>query len=235
VTIGELDRMLERIDRANRESLALRKRQFENWCTKHGIGHEIEQNLLASTFAVWEEVDGTIEEVVMRRGRLSDLIVVKRPEPTEFAASRCLDAAVFASGRSTLVASAKEPANLLGHVVIAWNGSLEATHAVSQCIDLLHEAERVSIFSAKTSSGEDHLSDNDLAEALRWHGINANHLPSMHQATSVGAALLQAATAAEGTLIVMGAYTHSRVREALLGGVTRHVLQHTTLPVIMAH
>ncbi|HVJ55567.1 MAG TPA: universal stress protein [Aliidongia sp.] len=212
--------------------LKKRKHEFEEWCARNGLGDKAVEHALASTFATWEEIDGTIEETVMRRGRLSDLIVVKSPE-ADLAASLCFDAAVFASGRPTLVAPAKAPTNILGHVVLAWNGSLEATRAVWQCVDILHEAERVSIFS--TPRHRDESQPSELADALRWHGIRCEHIHPIDDRDSVGAALLETADRAGGTAIVMGAFTHSRIREVLLGGVTRHVLRHSTLPMFMAH
>ena len=98
----------------------------------------------------------------------------------------------------------------------------------------LHEAKQVSVFSA-LEEGETGELDLDLAGALRWQGINAARLRPGTVAGSVGAEFLRTAAHQSATLLVMGAYTHRRLQQMLLGGVTRHVLRHGTLPVLMAH
>jgi hypothetical protein len=72
-----------------------------------------------------------------------------------------------------------------------------------------------------------------LMEFLAWHGISAEHRKVSKDDSSVGAAIIKAC--ADADLLVMGAYTHSRLRQLILGGVTRHVLEHATLPLLMAH
>jgi nucleotide-binding universal stress UspA family protein len=172
--------------------------------------------------------------VVARFGRLSDLIVVQRPAPGSVHAQLCFDAAVFESGRPTLVVGDKSPLEITDHVIIAWNGSLEASRAVLGATPLLHLADRVSIFAAPQYD-EDGVDPADLAESLSWHGVRAHQIIAPKDAHSTGAALLSAAAEQQATLIVMGAYTHSRLRQSFLGGVTKHLLAHSPIPLLMTH
>ncbi len=73
----------------------------------------------------------------------------------------------------------------------------------------------------------------DLMAYLALHGVHAEPITFRSVSGSVGAGLLAAATAFGCDLLSMGAYSHSRLRQLILGGVTRHVLEHSTLPVMM--
>lgn len=182
----------------------------------------------------WVELDGFLEAVLERRGRLADLLVVRHPERDKPDTGRAFDAAVFSTGRPCLLVRDWVPKALLDHVVVAWNGSLEGAHAVAGAMPLLEMAGRVSIFSAPRPDG-DAEHGPELARALARHGIEAREIPLAGTAGPVGAVFLTAAAAAGATLLVMGAYTHSRVRQTLLGGMTRHVLDDAATPVLMAH
>jgi nucleotide-binding universal stress UspA family protein len=144
-----------------------------------------------------------------------------------------LDAVVFESGHPALLVNEKIYPNLLRHVVIAWNGSREATRAVSAAMTMLQAAEQVSIF---TSLDEAAVADDlDLAEALSWHGINPLYFRPLRAETSPEEAISRIISQINPSMLVMGAYTHSRIREALLGGMTRHILEHADTPVLMIH
>jgi nucleotide-binding universal stress UspA family protein len=162
------------------------------------------------------------------------LIVVARPLSSFVHGQRCFDAAVFESGRRTLVIGEKLPFAITDHVMIAWNGSLEASRAVLGAMPLLHLAGRMSIFAAPQYESEG-IDVADLAGSLRWHGIRARQVPGPRDKSSTGPALVSAAVEQQATMIVMGAYTHSRLRQSFLGGVTRHLLAHAPVPLLMSH
>jgi nucleotide-binding universal stress UspA family protein len=126
------------------------------------------------------------------------------------------------------------PAALTDNILIAWNGSLEASRAVFGAMPLLRLAKRVTIFTALEYEAEAvHL--DDLGVSLRDRGIRTPEVIFPTGERSTGAALVMAAETHHATLIVMGAYTHSRMREAFLGGVTRHLLAHAPAPLLMSH
>jgi nucleotide-binding universal stress UspA family protein len=223
----------EVIERETQEAASEAKRRFVDWRTRCDVPEEA-GGRLDTCFATWAEQIGEIEAVVTRLGRLSDLIVVPRPALGSVQAQRCFDAAVFGSGRPTLVVSEKPPFDMTDHIMIAWNGSLEASRAVFGAMPLLHLAGRVSIFAAPQYDIEG-VDPVDLVNALSWHGIHAHPLVGPQDEHAIGAALVSAASAQHATLIVMGAYTHSRLRQSFLGGVTRHLLAHAPVPVLMSH
>ena len=223
----------EVIEREAAEAAAAAKGHFADWRKRNGVP-EAAGVRLDSCFASWSERLGDIETVVARFGRVSDLILVPRPSLSSVQGQRCFDAAVFESGRPTLIVGEKLPFAITDHVIIAWNGSLEASRAVLAAIPLLHQADRVSIFSAPQYESEG-ADPADLAESLQWHGIRAHLIPGPRDESSTGAALVSAAVEQQATMIVMGAYTHSRLRQSFLGGVTKHLLAHAPVPLLMSH
>lgn len=209
------------------------RKHFDDWCKSKQICRE-RNDLIDSMVATWTHHVGQMENLIVRFGRVSDLIILNKPDSYEPRTGRAVDAAVFETGRPTLVVPRYAPEGILNHVLVAWNGSLEAARAVAGALTLLRKAERVSVLSIPEEDREE-VSDLDVIAALKWHGVNATSLDIRGIATSVGAALLETADNQAVSLLVMGAYTHGRVREMLLGGVTRLVMRNATLPVLMAH
>ncbi len=224
----------QQIENADREAAAEARKAFEASCANAGVESTGQPSLLSTPFGFWAEQVGEIEPLVALAGRVSDLIVVDRPSGRKLASERIFDAAVFSSGRPTLVVADDVPDDLLRHVVIAWNGSLEAARVVGHAISLLHAADRVSIVTA-TSDRSSEAQFANLQDYLSWHGIKAHPLAVPAAEDSAGAALLAGAVRGNATMMIMGAYTHSRVRQFLLGGVTAHVLKHASIPVLMEH
>lgn len=211
---------------------AAAKEKFEHWRREEGLAASMVGRSLRTPYAQWSERVGDVAPTVAQCGRLSDLIVINRPSYS-LAAAEAFDAAVFESGRPTLLIDKKISRDLLRHIVIAWNGSIQATRAVAGAMTLLHEAQQVSIFTTFDDGTLEQ--DLDLAESLCWHGINPRYLRPRPGEHSASEALLRILTEVSPSMLVMGAYTHSRLRETLLGGVTREVLAHAEIPVLMMH
>lgn len=214
--------------------------RFAAWRRHHDLPGEMTCGQLRSTFARWSERVGLPEQVIVRKGRLSDMAVLEFPGRAA-PLDRALDAALFETGRPVLLVpreGAKEP---LRHVAVSWDGSLQATRAVAGAMPLLYQAERVTVLTAAGPADGGFADgqpdgDLDLAAALEWHGIRAGRCHVVADAAPAGGALLRAAGERDATLLVMGGYTHSRVTAAFLGGVTGHVLRHPPpMPVLMGH
>ena len=208
------------------------KAKFERWLKNEELAASIVDRPPGTPYAQWSQRVGDISLTVARCSRLNDLVILNIPNGS-IATVVAFDAAVFESGRPTLLVGKKIYPDLLRHVVIAWNGSREATRAVGASMALLHAAEQVSIF---TTLDEAAIADDlDLAESLNWHGINPLYLRPQPGETSAEDALMRVIAAVNPSMLVMGAYTHSRLREAVLGGMTRHALEHANVPLLMMH
>lgn len=173
----------------------------------------------------------------------ADLIVIGQTDPDErlVNAARDLPELVALSiGRPVLfVPFFTENFPALGtKVLVAWNGSREATRAVSDALPILKQAQHVTamVVNAKGDRKDhDDVPAADISIFLARHGVTVEATQSYTDELSVGDELLVRAADGEFDLLVMGAYGHSRMRELVLGGVTQTLLEHMTVPVLMSH
>ncbi len=210
------------------------RKTFDDWRADAGVP-------LANTTGdgpscSWTEAVGRPDLVIARRGRLADLIVLSRPagDDNTTTATETLEAVLLESGRPILVATAapgKVPGN---RIAIAWNGGAEASRAVAASLPLLAAADSVTAITIGEVE-EPQADGAGLIEYLAHHGVEARLDSRGKSNTPVAEALLAAAENNDADLMVMGAYTHRRLRELVFGGVTRDILGAAGLPVVLAH
>jgi nucleotide-binding universal stress UspA family protein len=211
-------------------------KHFEKWRSTNQVRLLSAPDGRDEPSAEWRDAIGTETETIGRKGRVSDLVVTamssRRMDPRY---QLTFEAAVLETGRPVLlVPTTNHTDPTQGKVVVAWNGSPEAFRAVTAAMPILVKASEVIVFTSSEGNIEASMAD-DLVTYLKWHGAKASVLKSDGKSNSVEDALLAAVRKARASLLVMGAYTHSRFRELLFGGVTRHVFKHATTPVLMAH
>jgi nucleotide-binding universal stress UspA family protein len=182
----------------------------------------------------WCDVEEFADTAVAEWGRRADFIVVPRPwrhsgEPER----QAIHAALFDSDRPVLVIPPdKPPENFGRRVVIAWRDDPRTIRAVLAALRLITAAERVHVL-AGVREGAPRLR---LPEILTEHGIDADlHVLPLAGHRTFGEALLEKAHALGADLLVQGAYAYRPIVGLLLGGVTRHMLTHADLPVLMRH
>ena len=168
-------------------------------------------------------------------GRAADMIVVGRAREGEPAALDVLEACLMATGRPVLIAPATAPTELSGTVAIAWKDRPEAANSVDAALPFIELADRTIIFSVDEGRDTDQVCCDRLRHALSWHNRNVVVQRLKPDDRAPVDVLLEAATAAKADLLVMGGYSHSRMREVIFGGFTRRVLHDAHLPVFMAH
>lgn len=178
---------------------------------------------------------GVEEEVVADRAVTHDIVLFPRKTRSEappLMATSLLKSTLKDAGRPVLVITDEVPTNFGRVIAIAWNGSVEAARAVTASLPLLAQAERVVILTFVTPNTEASKSE-DLRLYLSRHEISAD--VQVHEAgQSVGDDLLNAVDGVSAELLVMGGYTRSRARQTLFGAVTHHVLENSSLPLLMA-
>lgn len=181
----------------------------------------------------FESIAGREEDIVAQQSRLYDLAVVPHPEAGEdVSSSDALHAILFDSGRPVLIAPRAAPATIGSRVCVAWNGTAESAAAVAAALPWLHQASAVRILCSDEYQRRGPAAEG-IQAYLRWHSIEAEVVPFKPQTRDVGAGLLGAARDFRADLLSMGAYSHSRLRQLILGGVTRHVLENSDIPVLM--
>jgi nucleotide-binding universal stress UspA family protein len=180
---------------------------------------------------------GEIRSRLLDRARLSDLVVIEQAEPGgDKPADAYLEDLLLEAGRPILVVPARwaRPAQF-GSVTVAWDGSASAARALADALPLLCRAPRVRVLTVETEAVTG-VSEGGarVVKHLGRHGIAADYR-AIFSGTSVAETLLVEVAQAGADLLVMGAFGHSRLREALLGGASRDALRTITVPILMAH
>jgi len=175
---------------------------------------------------------------VRLNARYADLVIAGQPEPGEPLAKAFAGELVLSTGRPVLfVPYAGRFPDAGKRVLVAWNASREAVRAVRDALPLLARADFVEVVAFDPALGGDHgeVPGADIALYLARHGVKATAARQNAADVEIGAQILSRAADAGADLIVMGGYGHSRLREFVLGGATRSVLEAMTVPVLMAH
>lgn len=186
----------------------------------------------------WHYAAGPVAETIAQVGRCSDLIVIgQEDENVDIAAyGEVPDDVVIAAGRPVLVVPYTGITSTLGdRILVAWDHSRESARAVADALPFLKRASSVSVVSVDPDHDEGDVPGADLARYLSEHKIKAMVNRFTDKDLAVDDVLLNQAADGGADMLVMGAYGHSRLREMVLGGVTRHILDHMTVPVLMSH
>ena len=188
----------------------------------------------------WRTLVGQLPETLGESARTADLLVVScRYEDEGLHRWYRPDTVVLGSGGPVLVLPPAAAYRVPGaHALIAWNGSREAARAARDALPLLAKSATITI-AAIDEDETPAASADALVESLARRGLAARvmsraQVEAVHQGDA-GKTLLSLATESGMDLVVAGAYGHSRVQEIVLGGVTRHLLAHTGVALLMSH
>jgi nucleotide-binding universal stress UspA family protein len=171
--------------------------------------------------------------------RRFDLSVFMQSEPDGVDNNDLIEASLFQSGRPVIVVPYIQKGGLtLDHVVCCWDGSHAAARAINDGLPLLVEAATVElliVLNEKTNSNQKEVRGVEMAKHLARHDVKVQIETVPAADVDVTNAILSHVADNSGTLIVMGGYGHAKLREVILGGVTRDMLQSMTVPVFMSH
>lgn len=184
--------------------------------------------------------DGMIYNAVAQETRYADVVILPKPYGPDGsdAAVAVTEAALFGGKVPVLVlGSAAKWQGRHRRIVLAWNESPEALRATRAAFPLLKNADLVDVVVVDPRASGPERSDpgGALSEMLVRHGIKAQVSVVAKTLPRVSDLILRQARESGADLIVMGAYGHSRLRESILGGATRAMLEQADVPVFMAH
>lgn len=192
----------------------------------------------------WREADaafGTVAGVILDHGRAADIIVASQSDP-QWGSSNLFEdpeRLIMEAGRPVLLVPNEGRCALPPkRVLAAFDGRREAARAMFDALPLLRQADDVVVLWINPEKAGPAAGDIPAAEicaALARHGIKAQGVDGHAVGGDVGMELLRQAKLDAADLLVMGCYGHSRLREFILGGASRHVLAHMNLPVLMSH
>ncbi|BEP42533.1 universal stress protein [Variovorax sp. V15] len=186
--------------------------------------------------------DGATVDAVARHGRASDLVVLGQDDDStrkDTTVRALAEQVLMEAGRPVLVVPSAGDAfeRVPKDAIVAWDGSREAAVALRAALPALRNGVRVTLVSLRHPRGEDdarRLLVPDMIQYLLRHGVNARAESGVTEA-SFADALLSRVSELGADLLVMGGYGHSRLRERIMGGVTRQIFSQMTVPVLMAH
>ncbi len=200
---------------------------------------EVEDAIRRSGQAIeWRCAEGETIPAALLHSRYADLLVVSQSggeddDPT--AGDELPEAMLMESGRPVLVVPRYGKFPTLGErVLVAWSRTREASRSVHDALPILEAAKSVVVMEVNPRR-DGHHAGADIATHLARHGVKAEVASTTARDIDVADAILSRATDLGADLIVMGGYGHSRLREYAFGGVTRYLLEHMTVPVLMAH
>jgi nucleotide-binding universal stress UspA family protein len=178
-------------------------------------------------------------DAMCARAKYADLVVIGQSDPSDDSGTE-LDfpqRLILSAGRPVLILPKIGSFSTVGkNIIVAWNTSREATRAVTDAIPLLKRAENVHIMAVDSEYGEHgNIPGTEIANYLAQHEVNVDVLRNPGGEIDIGNELLSRAADISADLIVMGGYGHSRLREWVLGGATRTILESMTIPVLMSH
>jgi nucleotide-binding universal stress UspA family protein len=187
----------------------------------------------------WRGVDGFAEENLTLAARYADLVVLGQsdPEPMPEATPGNLPEMVALHGERPIlvvphIGAAQPPGRT---VMVCWNGRREASRAAAGALPILKTAQRVVVLTIDPEKGEGPDIGQQAGEWLGRHGVKVTVQRDTATATDTGNVILSRAADAAADLIVMGIYGHSRMRQFVLGGVSRTLLASMTVPLLIAH
>jgi nucleotide-binding universal stress UspA family protein len=212
---------------------------FASFCRNERIQNAADPPGPGAVSCSWLEETGEELERIMQLSRHHDTVVIAGgADRAGRLPQDVMGAIVIGSGRPVIFAPETQHSGDFNVVAVAWKDTAEAARAVTAAMPLLKRAQRIEVFSAteaNNSVSETELSHEGILQYFRWHGLNVtSHLlaPAMHTSSE---AVLDAVNRAGADLLIMGAYGHTRLRELLFGGFTRHVLRGANLPIFMFH
>jgi nucleotide-binding universal stress UspA family protein len=226
------EEVIERLEKVGRDAATAAKRVYEDMMKASSVTHEWRS--FTASYALGADL-------IAQHGHSADLIICgKTSEDVPDAWSGFAETAIMRSGRPVLIVPNTRPVpkQIGNHAVIAWNDTREAARAVFDAVDLMRAAATVraiTFIEKETQRPAAEAHGENLIASLSRHGIHATLEVSFASSTVTGEAILSTLLDEGCDLLVMGAYSHSRFREMIFGGVSRDILRETWVPTLVSH
>jgi nucleotide-binding universal stress UspA family protein len=208
---------------------------FRAFCDRHGIAIRDTPERALTVSASFLEESGYALHRLMLHARHCDLVILGRASHIDHLPSSFVEDVLMGCGRPILIAPDYSPETLAGTVVVGWNETAHCARALSAAYPLLEQAQKVILLNLIESGGGIPGSLDHLAQRLRWHGIPVESHSIASAAHTLTFEVGRAAADLRADLLVVGAFGHRRLQEHIFGGVTRSLLEHASMPVLMMH
>ncbi|MGE4373655.1 MAG: universal stress protein [Xanthobacter sp.] len=215
--------------RENEEAAKKAAARFRQKIAALNVPHEV-QTLTASL--------GVAAQQFLEMSRLYDLTVVSQPNPDKPGPEEVIaENVLMESGRAVLVVPYEQTEPFKGErILLAWDGGRAAARALAEAMPLLHQASAIDVLRVGGETEENEAAIEALGRHLSRHELKVQmHTIALESGQSVSGVIMEQARMLGSDLVVMGGYGHSRLREMVLGGVTREIFTSMSVPVLMAH
>jgi nucleotide-binding universal stress UspA family protein len=204
------------------------------------VGERLQKMLLnEAVLGEWHMAIGLTEPYVTWRAHCADLVILGQRIPDHSSGLYHPEDVILSCSRPVLVVpyAGRRPDRIGENVLVAWNGSREAGRAVRDALPLMSTSSAVTVLLVDPEEDADIELAEDLVGHLGRHGLHAKTQVIRRDLVTLAVSdtILTQVAELDADLLVMGAYSHSRLREMVLGGVTRDILRDMNVPVLTAH
>lgn len=219
--------MIEEQRAEEARSTAIANERLESVAEQEGISFEFR------TIRLSDIADGAFFHSLY-----ADLVLVGHPKPGGLPEHQSVESLLLATGVPVLIVPDRWNAGIIAeNILVAWNATREARRAITDAMPLLQNARMVSVIVVDAHTNARHRQEPgaDVALYLSRHGVNVTVERVRSDGRPVAEAIMDHALLARTDLLVLGAYSHARLREVLFGGVTRSLLKSAAIPLFIAH
>ena len=227
--------VINEAQKKNKEEAQRIQHRFKSFCKEREVTIGTAANA-SGVRAVWQEECGDTVEVLVRHGRLCDVIATSRPERVKgrlvrSPAGEKREALMMRAGRPILMVPPKWSARKVEHAAFAWNESVEASRALAMTMPWLKQMGQVTILVARKRKE----SLPELRNYLALHDVECKikFLPAKMKST--GGAILECCKEEGMEFLIVGGFSHPRSRQLVFGGVTQYLLANSNVITVMAH
>ena len=223
-------------DKLALEKAAELQEVFEAHCLDNDIPISTKPLKQGGVTAAWQQESGSVDDVLVHHGRVSDVIAVPRPKIKDGVMrrspmGRAIEAILLRTGRPVLIEPPKSNVKKCSRIVLGWNDSLECSRALAMTMPWLDGLDEITVLVSKKRKAN----IKPLVEYLGWYGVKANIVVLDEKGKSIGESMLNVCSEVKADFLVVGGFSHARARQLLFGGVTHNLLLHSNIVTIMAH
>jgi nucleotide-binding universal stress UspA family protein len=183
----------------------------------------------------WENETGSPSSLISYLGKFSDIILLhKNIEDFNQDYLGVTTSAIFETARPVIIFPDSYKFQGIKNISIAWDGSLRSARAIKSAIPILKQTENVFIITVDEAQ-KDTSSINDLQKYLLTHEIKSTHKNISKVGRCIGDEIIKESEKVSSEMIIMGAYTHNKIRQSIFGGVTKFILSNAPMPVFLEH
>jgi nucleotide-binding universal stress UspA family protein len=210
------------------EAAAAVEENFHNWASSLGVAH-----------SDWLVCEADAADALRHAGQWHDLLVLGAGKDARWGSEPALAEILVSTHMPCLIVpEGREQSPRLECVAVAWNASVAALRALHSALPLLMRAGRIVVLAGGKGAvpgAPSFMPGFDLDRYWQRHGLVAEKIVLEPMVGAAGPALMEAALAANADLLVLGAFGRTRLSEWMLGGVSRHMLEHSAIPLLMRH